>query len=91
MARLFSHDHPDLDRGSIVLVIDIDSLVGASCDFIFSGMTPLVSDRHKVKLIQSSCSFFNSSETEREDKKQGKYSFCDDTDLPHVEYVLLLV
>jgi len=44
MARLLSHDHPDLDRGPIVLVINIDGLVGASCDLIFSGMTALVQE-----------------------------------------------
>lgn len=56
VARLLSHDHPDLNRGSIVLVINVDSLVGASCDLIFSGMAALVQNRHKVRLsgIESS-------------------------------------
>lgn len=42
VARLLSHHHPDLDRGSVVFVIDIDSLVGAGCDLIFSGVAALV-------------------------------------------------
>lgn len=51
VARLLSHDHPDLYRSSIVLVINIDGLEGASCDLIFSGMTALMQDRHEIKLI----------------------------------------
>lgn len=42
MARLLSHDHPDLHWGSIVLVINIDGLEGAGCDLIFGGVTALV-------------------------------------------------
>lgn len=86
MARLLSHDHPDLDRGSVVLVINVDGLVGASCDLIRRGVMALVWDEHKVEVIRScDCSFFNPSEQKRV-KKPERY----DTDLPHVEDVLLL-
>lgn len=44
MPWLLSHDHPDLDWGSVVFVVYIDSLVGASCDLIISGMTTLAFD-----------------------------------------------
>lgn len=42
MPWLFSHDHPDLDRGTIVLVVDVNCLIGTCCDLIFSCMAALV-------------------------------------------------
>lgn len=42
VARLLPHHHPDLDRGSIVLVVQVDGLVGAGCDLVFGGVTALV-------------------------------------------------
>lgn len=50
VAGLLSHDHPDLNRGSIVLVINVDSLVGASGDLICSGMAALMENRHEDRL-----------------------------------------
>lgn len=51
MARLLSHDHPDLHRGSIVFVININSLVGTSCDLIIGGMTTLEQDVKSCELL----------------------------------------
>ena len=47
VTRLLSHDHPDLHRRSIVLVINVHSLVGAGCDLVFSGVTALVGNIKK--------------------------------------------
>lgn len=41
VAGLLSHDHSDLNWGSIVLVINIDSLEGARCNLIACGMASL--------------------------------------------------
>lgn len=61
MAGLFSHDHSNLDRGSIVHVININSLEGACCDLIVCGVAPLMSDREKTTaLTQRGCQFSRS-------------------------------
>lgn len=44
VAGLLSHDHPDLHRSSIVLLIKVDGLVGTGCDLICCGMSALVLD-----------------------------------------------
>lgn len=51
MAGLLSHDHPDLDWGAVVLVIDSDGLIGARCHLIFGGMASLVKHTHTQKKI----------------------------------------
>lgn len=42
VARLLSHHHSDLDRGSVVHIVNGNSLVGAGCDLIFGSMTSLM-------------------------------------------------
>lgn len=44
MAGLLSHDHPDLHRSPIVLLVKVDGLVGTGCDLICGGVSALVSD-----------------------------------------------
>lgn len=44
VSGLLSHDHPDLHRSSIVLLIKVDGLVGASCDLIRGGISTLTLD-----------------------------------------------
>lgn len=41
VARLLPHHHPDLDRGSIVFVINVERLVGARRDLIVGGVAAL--------------------------------------------------
>lgn len=79
MTGLLSHDHPDLHRGAVVLVVDVDGLIGASCDLISGGMSALAEDTYKVIAFNQNYDLINDSFLSAE------------TDLPHVEYMLLTV
>lgn len=85
VAGLLSHDHSDLNWGSIVLVINIDSLEGACCNLIACGMASLKLKRKEVYTLKVLVSFPEAGGS----GERGSMDWFD-TDLPHVEYVLLL-
>lgn len=83
MSGLLSHDHPDLNRSSIVLLIKVDGLVGAGCDLIRGGMSALMLDTCWSHGPLSDSAF----------PACAWILFCllaeNNTNLPHVEDVLL--
>lgn len=86
MAGLLPHDHPDLHRSSIVLLVNVDGLVGARRDLIRGGVPALVLDTRSsqrlLPCVHSLRLHLTLSQPCVPAAENG-------TNLPHVEDVLL--